>query len=399
MKRLTCILLSFFAITTFAQSTQLKTTVVDFEQVMIVKNSLKKGELTYQQAYSSLIKAANNALKEELTSVVQKTQTPPSGSKHDYLSLAPYFWPDPNKADGLPWIRKDGQVNPLTRDKNVDEPAKDVMIENTRDLALANFFSDDQKYAKRAVEVLQTWFLNEETKMNPNLNYGQGIPGVNTGRCFGIIEFTGILEVITAIELLKLNNSIDEKTENGMKNWLAEYQNWLQTSEIGLQEKATKNNHGTWYDVQTLAILTYLKKDAEAKVVLENFKKRIAEQIDAEGKQKHELERTKSLSYSIMNLRAMTQMAYFGKIHGIDLWSFTTSNGGSIQKAYSFLEPFANGTKNWEYQQLGSLEDELEKLKHLFLFAQNRMNIKGYTAFSSKIKSTNSRDFLIYPSL
>jgi hypothetical protein len=399
MKQLAYLLISFFAISTFAQSVERKTTVVDFDKVMMVKNSLKKGETTYQKAYNSLIKSANKALSEELTSVMQKTQTPPSGSKHDYLSLAPYFWPDPKKSDGLPWIRKDGEVNPLTRGVNVDEPAKDVMMGNARDLALANFFSDDPKYAKRALEVLQTWFLNEETKMNPNLNYGQGIPGVNTGRGFGIIEFTGILEIITSLELLKLNNSIDEKTESGMKNWISEYVKWMQTSQIGLQEKATTNNHGSWYDVQLVAILTYLKKDSEAKVIVGNFKKRIAEQIDSEGKQKHELARTKSLSYSIMNLKAITQMAYFGKIHGIDLWNFTASNGGSIQKAYQFLVPFADGSKKWELQQLGSLEGEIEKLKHLFLFAASRIDSKEFCDYSSKVKSLNNNELLLYPCL
>jgi hypothetical protein len=209
------------------KSTERKTTVVDFDKVIMVKSSLKKGEKTFQKAYSSLIKSADKALIKELTSVMQKTQTPPSGSKHDYLSLAPYFWPDPSKTDGLPWIRKDGQVNPLTRGVNVDEPVKDIMMGNARDLAMANFFSDDPKYAKRASKVLQTWFLNEETKMNPNLDYGQGIPGVNTGRGFGIIEFTGLIDIITSLELLKINNSIDAQTEKGMKNWLADYANWM----------------------------------------------------------------------------------------------------------------------------------------------------------------------------
>lgn len=372
-------------------------TIIEFEKVKQVKNSIKKGEPQFQEAYSSLIKSANNALKNELTSVIQKNQTPPSGSKHDYLSLAPYFWPDPNKSDGLPWIRKDGQVNPLTRGENVDEPAKDIMMHNARDLALANFFSDDIKYANQAALVLQTWFLNEDTKMNPNLNYGQGIPGVNTGRCFGIIEFTGIVDIITALELLKLNNALNTKTEIGMKNWLSEYVNWLQTSKIGLEEKTRDNNHGTWYDVQVVAILTYLKKDTECKIILENFKKRIAEQIDAEGKQKHELARTKSLSYSMMNLKAMTQMAYFGKLHEVDLWNFTATNGGNIKSAYRFLEPFAKGEKTWEYQQLGSLDEELEKLKHLFVFAESRMNLKVNPTI--KVKSMNSRDYLIYPPL
>ena len=87
--------------------------------------------------------------------MVTKTQTPSSGDKHDYLSLVPYWWPDPAKPDGLPWIRKDGQVNPLTRGENVDQPAKDAMFKRAEALATAYYFSDDRKYAQRAVEVLR----------------------------------------------------------------------------------------------------------------------------------------------------------------------------------------------------------------------------------------------------
>ena len=245
-------------------------TVLNFDKVSKVKKSLKDKEKTHQKAYESLIKLADKSMTEGLTSVMQKTQTPPSGDKHDYLSLAPYFWPDPAKADGLPWIRKDGQVNPLTRGKNVDEPSKDVMLQNAKNLAYAYYFSEDVKYAKRSIEVLKTWFLNPETKMNPNLNFGQGIPGVNTGRGFGMIEFTGILDIITALEMLRQGKVLDAETDKGMVLWLTEYVNWMQTSKIGLQEKATTNNHGTWYDAQLIGILSFLKRDDEAKVVVEN---------------------------------------------------------------------------------------------------------------------------------
>ena len=43
-------------------------------------------------------------------SVMDKQHVPPSGDKHDYMSLGPYWWPDPDKPDGLPYIRRDGEV-------------------------------------------------------------------------------------------------------------------------------------------------------------------------------------------------------------------------------------------------------------------------------------------------
>jgi hypothetical protein len=67
-------------------------------------------------AYKMLIKDADKALQFGPVSVMEKKNDPPSGDKHDYMSLAPYFWPDPNKPGGLPYIRRDGETNPEVKE-------------------------------------------------------------------------------------------------------------------------------------------------------------------------------------------------------------------------------------------------------------------------------------------
>src|SRR5262245_49919666 len=68
------------------------------------------------EAYNALLKDAKKSMAFGPVSVREKKHNPPSGDKHDYMSLAPYFWPDPAKADGLPYIRKDGQTNPEVKE-------------------------------------------------------------------------------------------------------------------------------------------------------------------------------------------------------------------------------------------------------------------------------------------
>lgn len=58
------------------------------------------------------VRAADNAMHEGPFSVMQKAVTPPSGDKHDHMSQVPYFWADPTKPNGLPYIRRDGERNP-----------------------------------------------------------------------------------------------------------------------------------------------------------------------------------------------------------------------------------------------------------------------------------------------
>ena len=278
-----------------------KLTVYDYKLLSQVKLAIKEKDDDFLPAYKALIKAADKALNEGSFSVMTKKQVAVSGDKHDYLSLAPYWWPDPSKDDGLPWVRKDGEINPLTRGRNVDEPVKDKMINNVKILSLAYFFSGDNTYAEKTKELLKVWFVNKETRMNPNLNYAQGVPGSSTGRCFGIIEFSGITHIITAIEILELDNSLESSLGNELKAWLNSYLNWLQTSELGHLENSRKNNHATLYDVQVVAILLFLDKTEEAKNVLTSVvDKRVETQIEADGKQPHELQRTKSLTYSCL---------------------------------------------------------------------------------------------------
>jgi len=376
-----------------------KLTVYDYKLLSQVKLAIKEKDDDFLPAYKALIKAADKALNEGSFSVMTKKQVAVSGDKHDYLSLAPYWWPDPSKDDGLPWVRKDGEINPLTRGRNVDEPVKDKMINNVKILSLAYFFSGDNTYAEKTKELLKVWFVNKETRMNPNLNYAQGVPGSSTGRCFGIIEFSGITHIITAIEILELDNSLESSLGNELKAWLNSYLNWLQTSELGHLENSRKNNHATLYDVQVVAILLFLDKTEEAKNVLTSVvDKRVETQIEADGKQPHELQRTKSLTYSILNLTGLTKLAFFGRKDSIqiDIWNYR-SNTGDIQKAYQYLLPFLKTQNQWPFEQLGSMDNAVKRLKQMFRNTGSMLSINEYCKLGFDIKEIDHLDLLLYP--
>ncbi|MBK0381938.1 alginate lyase family protein [Pedobacter sp. SD-b] len=308
-----------------------------------------------------IIKAAENALTIHSFSVMNKTGIAASGNKHDYYSLAPYFWPNPKTKDGLPYIRKDGQVNPEARTNATDFQEWENFIQAVSSLRKGYEITKEKKYALKQKDLIATWFLNDETRMNPNLDYAQGIKGVNTGRQFGIIEFGGIEEVMKDVILLKKEEIIDDKFKSDFDKWLGEYADWLQNSDFGKLEASATNNHGTTFDIQLANLLIYINNLDKLRQLLEEVKtKRIAQQIDADGKQPEELTRTKAYSYSLLNLNALTQLALLGKKYGVDIWNYQSPQGGSMRKAYDFLIPYLD--KDWPYQQIVPIADSRKKL-------------------------------------
>jgi len=339
----------------FAQtvSTAPRVFLLNPQNLQETKARIHAGDKYFDAALKKLESDAEVAIKSGPFSVVTKQITPPSGDKHDYMSQAPYFWPDPKSANGLPYIRRDGERNPEIN-KISDHRSLDQMVAGTETLALSYYFRGNEAHAEKAVLLLRAFFLDPSTRMNPNLQYAQGIPGINTGRGIGLIETRGLTRVVDAIGLLGGSKALTAADEEGLRDWFAKFLQWMRESKNGRDEAAAKNNHGTFYDVQVASFALFLGKNGLAAEVLQSAReKRIAVQIEPDGRQPLELARTRAWSYSVGNLDGLMQLARLGENAGVDLWNFKTADGRSISRALDYLLPFALGERKFTYQQLG----------------------------------------------
>lgn len=320
------------------------------------KQRLQSGDKTLAAALAKLEADARKALEQEPVSVTTKGITPPSGDKHDYMSQAPYFWPDPAKPNGLPYIRRDGERNPELN-QITDHHTLDLMEAAVGTLSLAYYLKGDEAYAAKAAIILRAWFLDPATRMNPNLEYAQFIPGVNTGRGIGLIETRGLTDVVDGIGLLAGSKSWTAADQRGLEDWYGRFLKWMLESKNGREENAAKNNHGTYYDVQTTSFALFLGRKDLAKQIVETAKqKRIALQVEPDGRQPLELVRTKAWSYSNGNLDGLLLLARLAENVEVDLWNFQTKDGRSIRRALEYLIPFSIGEQKWADQQLGGFD-------------------------------------------
>ncbi|HET6228767.1 MAG TPA: alginate lyase family protein [Longimicrobiaceae bacterium] len=329
------------------------------DELRAAKQRIASGDAALRPAYDRLIVLADSALMAGPFSVVDKTRTPPSGDKHDYMSMGPYWWPDSTKANGLPYIRRDGLRNPEGT-RGFDAPRNAAMVDAVETLALAYYLTGREPYAQHATLLLRTWFLDPDTRMNPNLKYGQSIPGVVEGRGIGLIDTREYGALGDYVGMIEGSPSWTADDARGMRQWMREFLGWMRTHKYGRDEHAATNNHGTWYDAQAVGIALFVGDTAFVRATAEEATTlRIAAQIKPDGSQPEELGRTQSLHYSGFNLDALTRLADLGRNVGVDLWGYRAPTGGSIRAALDYVAPYTDPAKHWPGEQIVAAEADL----------------------------------------
>ncbi|MBB4123722.1 alginate lyase family protein [Martelella radicis] len=301
------------------------------------RKALDRPESAENIAICALLARAKKALGAPLETVTAKSFLPPSGDRRDYMSLGSYWWPNPDTADGLPYVRRDGARNPASLSEDVDESRLTRMANTVLDLALAFHFTANSDFSAKAVDFLRAWFLEEKTRMNPNLRFGQSVPGVAEGRGLGLIDTRCLWRVIDSALMLEACGLLDRRDMEGLRDWFHAFRRWMHTHPLGHDEYIWHNNHGTYFDVQSVNYALFTGDTASAREMLyDAVHRRMASQILRDGTQPAELERTRPFHYSIFNLIGHFRLARYGEIAGFDYLN-ATQDGRSLRGATEFM--------------------------------------------------------------
>ncbi|HVT71706.1 MAG TPA: alginate lyase family protein [Lacunisphaera sp.] len=298
-----------------------------------------------------------SALAAPIVDITRKARPSPSGDPHDYISYGRYWWPDPARPGGLPYVQKDGHPNEAQIAQG-DERLLDALLKNIALLAAGWAVDRREDCALRAAEWLRAWFATPATRITPSFAYAQIRLGRdhNRGSASGLIDTRGLAGLVDTLRLLEGAPGMDAGLDAAVRAWVAAYLDWLTTSPNGRQEHAARNNHGSWYLVQAVALARYLGRDDQARALAREDFARIDWQIEADGRQPLEIARTDGLSYSRFNLEAQLQLARLAAPLGVDLWHYTSPRGGSLRRALDYLKPFDVAPGTWPHHQLAAVK-------------------------------------------
>lgn len=323
-----------------------------------------------------IIRQADADMSAEPVTVTSFIAERSAGSQHDFYSEGDYWWPDSLNPDG-PYVRRDGCTNP---DNFVQH--RHAMIRFSRivgNLTSAYLLTGNKDYVAPALAHVRAWFIDDSTRMNPNLLYAQAIKGVATGRGIGIIDTIHLIEVVQSLMRLREAGLVPQDVDKSVSSWLTEYVDWLMTHPYGEKEMNATNNHGTCWAMQVAMFAKYIGNRDVMTLCADRFRNIfIVNQMAADGSFPQERARTKPYGYSLFNLDAMAILCQILSTEDDNLWDYTTPDGRNMRKAVEYMCPYIADKLSWDLDPDVMYWEEWPVAHPALLFAWNHWGDDKY---------------------
>jgi hypothetical protein len=319
-----------------------------------IKEGIKNHSPALQAPAAKLRDEAEKCMKRGPWSVTfHRPKGVPAGP-NDFFSEGPYWWPDPANPNA-PFIRRDGEVNPdrfVDNDRDMREMSEAVLV-----LGAAAWIFDEPRFADRASRIISVWFIDEATRMNSNLEFGQAIRNINTGRGTGIIDSIPLIYAVQGMYFLDETGRWSPRDRAAVMQWFGDYVEWLVRSPKGIEERKSGNNHSTWYAAQVAAYALFSIDEESEYMVWDLFQEFLVPgQIRPDGSCPKEESRTKSLSYSAMNLNGFSLLCRLAERQSVMLWKFRPAGGSGVEKSFEYLAPYIADPQKWTRQQIARFD-------------------------------------------
>ena len=333
-----------------------------------------------------ILAAADAALVRPPISITQHPAQLSEGGPNDFFSMSDYYWPDPTKPDGKPFVQRDGQSYPGL----FNEHRRAVM--GLRDavaaLAAAYRVTGEARYAAKAAELLRVFFVDPATRMNANLEHAQVIVGKPTpGRGIGIIDTLHLAEVAVAIRALEGGAAFTPELMAGLRGWFRDYLVWLRDSARGQSEAKMTNNHAVAFWLQVAAFCQVAPDEALLAECRRQFKEVfVAVQMAEDGSFPLELKRTKPYAYSIFQLDNLASLCQLLATPDDNLWTFERPDRRGMRQAMAYLYPYLADKSAWPRPPDVMAWEAWPVRQSSLLFAGQALGEEKYVALWQRLK-------------
>lgn len=216
-----------------------------------------------------------------------------------------------------------------------------------RDLGLGYAFTGADRYARKAIDLVDHWFVAPATRMHPSgKNHG--------GADFSIELHVTIPKMIYGVSLVAGHPSwrrIDGG-ENAVREWIRAY---LDDMEAGAGEDsydgAVENNIYAWWILGRATAAAYLDDRDSLTGAFDDWRANALAQIESSGRLKLERQRENGLLYSLYGLKALTLTAEIARHYGVDLYGYAPDDAeeSALQRAFAFHAQYVRNPDAWEW--------------------------------------------------
>lgn len=289
---------------------------------LLVEGVQRTRALVGDGALGPAVAAAADSARRVLTlgpwTVTDKAWTPGGADHHDFVHVADYAWPDPDRPDGLPWVIRDGRVNPDAAGMARDGAWLRELGLAVRALTLGWWVTGDAAMAERVALLVRTWFTDATTRMRPALDHAVVVPGRTEPAGWGLARLQAVTDVVDCVELLEAG-AVDWSGVAGFRTWCADLCDWLRSSQLLRSEIDRGNNHTTWALDLVLALATHAGATDPFDVLPASPMELLDAQVGPDGRQPAEESRPRSFYYCGFNAAGMLSVARRAGRLGLDL--------------------------------------------------------------------------------
>ena len=310
-----------------------------------VRKRIESGKEPWRTAHAQLLAAADEALAQEPLSIRDN-----GGS--------PFF-----RQDGAYVKGQDGVRDTAANHRSSHLAGK--VSHACLDLALAYRFTGEAKYADKALLLVHTWCINQNTRMFPT---GFVVDAWTPGGQYGgdIVLFGSINDLFLAGYLLGDYPGWNLPPRAAVKRWTRAMVD-AQREVMFYEGREMYNN---WEDARLLYLAkgALLLDDCDLLLaVFDRWRRILPMKMTDEGELPRETMRTRSMHYTLFALNSTVQLAEIARQHGVDLYDWN-ADGRCLKQAVDYAARYLLRMDEWPFQMLEPLAPDGKPPRHIGLF-------------------------------